>query len=168
LYTPLVYRWGRQAGLQASDVADVVQEVFRSVATAIASFDQHHERKNFRGWLWTITRNKIRDHFRRVARSPAAVGGSTAYQKLQELADGLPEELPETPGDDGGVTRRALEAIREEFEDRTWQAFWQATVDGRPTAEIAATLGMTAKAIRQAKYRVLRRLRIELEGLVDE
>jgi RNA polymerase sigma-70 factor (ECF subfamily) len=168
LYTPLVYRWARQAGLQANDAADVVQEVFRSVATAIADFDRTRANTNFRGWLWTITRNKVRDHFRWLAKQPTAAGGSTAYRQWQQLAEALPEELPQTPEDDGGVARRAIEMIRVEFEQRTWQAFWQSAVDGRPTDEIAAELGMTTKAVRQAKYRVLHRLRLELEGLLDE
>ncbi|MFH1922159.1 MAG: sigma factor [Planctomycetota bacterium] len=38
LYGPAVYRWARQAGLQASDAADVVQEVFTNVAADIATF----------------------------------------------------------------------------------------------------------------------------------
>ena len=36
----------------------------------------------------------------------------------------------------------------------------------RPSAEIAAELGLSTAAVRQAKYRVLRRLRTEVEGLL--
>ncbi|MCU0875352.1 MAG: transcriptional regulator KorA [Pirellulaceae bacterium] len=57
--------------------------------------------------------------------------------------------------------------IRAEFEDRIWAAFWNDTVDGRTAAEIAADLGMSKEAVWQAKYRVLRRLRAELAGLLD-
>lgn len=52
--------------------------------------------------------------------------------------------------------------VRSEFEDRTWQAFWRVAVEGHATAEVAADLGITANAVRQAKSRVLRRLRQEL------
>src|SRR5581483_11963710 len=38
LYSPLVYRWCRQAGLQQADAADVGQEVFRAVAQRIGEF----------------------------------------------------------------------------------------------------------------------------------
>jgi len=65
------------------------------------------------------------------------------------------------------VIRRALELLREEFEERTWQAFWRMAVLGQTAAEIARDLGMTKHTVRQAKYRVMRRLKLELEGLAD-
>ena len=38
LYTPIVYGWLRSAHLSEEDAADVVQEVFRSVAGSIETF----------------------------------------------------------------------------------------------------------------------------------
>jgi RNA polymerase sigma factor (sigma-70 family) len=61
LYAPLVYRQARRAGFQDADAADVAQEVFRSVAAAIKQFDYDARRGEFRGWLYRITQNKIRD-----------------------------------------------------------------------------------------------------------
>ena len=59
---------------------------------------------------------------------------------------------------------RVLELVRAEFEDRTWQAFWQTAVEERPTREVADGLGMSPTAVRIAKSRVRRRLR---EALAD-
>jgi RNA polymerase sigma-70 factor (ECF subfamily) len=53
-----------------------------------------------------------------------------------------------------------LETIRNEFEGNTWQAFWRTTVENQATSHIADDLGMTRQAVRQARYRVPRRLRI--------
>ena len=75
LYAPLVYHWCRRSALSPEDAADVFQEVFRSVAEHIAGFRRDRAGATFRGWLRTITRNKINDHFRRSqgrARRPAA------------------------------------------------------------------------------------------------
>ena len=63
--------------------------------------------------------------------------------------------------------RRALDLVRPEFTEKTWQAFWRSVIDGHDTADIASDLGMTANAARLAKLRVLRRLRQELDGLVE-
>ena len=63
LYGPLVFYWCRRSQLQQADAADVVQNVFTAVAGAIAGYERRAD-GNFRGWLWTITRNKINDHFR--------------------------------------------------------------------------------------------------------
>src|SRR4051812_19850568 len=66
LYSPLVYSWCRRAGLNTEDTADLTQEVFRSVAGHVGSFRRDRPGDTFRGWLWTITRNKLRDFFRRM------------------------------------------------------------------------------------------------------
>jgi RNA polymerase sigma-70 factor (ECF subfamily) len=65
------------------------------------------------------------------------------------------------------LLHRALESIRPEFEERTWRAFWQMTVEGRSAAEVGAELSLAANAVHQAKFRVLRRLRQEMAGLVE-
>ena len=64
-----------------------------------------------------------------------------------------------------GLFARVLRLIREEFEPRTWQAFWQTAVAGRDTADVGADLSMSPGAVRVAKARVLRRLREELGDL---
>ena len=76
LYGPTVYRWCRQCGWAADDAADVCQEVFGSVASNVGRFRREQPGDSFRGWLWTITRNKAQDHFRRRAGEPNVQGGS--------------------------------------------------------------------------------------------
>src|SRR6516165_9836782 len=61
LYAPLVYHWCQRAKLPPQDAADVFQEVFRSVAEHVVSFRRDRAGDSFRGWLHTITRNKIND-----------------------------------------------------------------------------------------------------------
>ena len=61
----------------------------------------------------------------------------------------------------------ALKVMRAEFETTTWQACWEFVVSGRPAAEVAKELGLSVAVVYSAKYRVLRRLRQELEGLLD-
>ena len=66
-----------------------------------------------------------------------------------------------------GVSRRALDLIRSEFESRTWEAFWGVAVGRGKPADVAADLGMTVAAVYMAKSRVLRRLREEFTELLD-
>lgn len=165
LYGPLVYLWSRQSHLQPDDAGDVVQEVFAAVAGGLKSFRRQRPEDSFRGWLWTITRNKIRDHFRHRQGQARAQGGTDAQEQLLQVAD-----VPEPSSDDcsgagSQVIGRATELIRGQFEDRTWQAFWRTAIDGRKAAEVADELGMTLRAVYQAKYRVLHRIRQELADL---
>lgn len=161
LYVPLVFSWCRRSGMQAQDSADVVQEVFRAVIRGIAGFQYTRPNDTFRGWLRTIARNKIRDHFRDRADQPVAMGGSDAHQRFMEVAEAQSAVSPES-GPLVDLVHRALKFIRAEFEDHTWQAFWLAAVGQQSSAEVARQLGMTPGAVRQAKYKVLRRLRQEL------
>jgi len=159
LYVPLVYSWCRRSDMQAEDAADVVQEVFQAVLRGIAGFRHDRPGDTFRGWLRAIARNKIRDHFGRQAGQPAAYGGTDAKRRLTEVAE---EEISAQPGPLGRLCRRALELIRAEFEDRTWQAFWLATIDQWSSTDVARQLGISSSSVRQAKCRVLRRLRQEM------
>ncbi len=61
------------------------------------------------------------------------------------------------------LSHRALELVRGEFEDRTWQAFWRITAEDQPPAAVAEELKMTLAAVYKAKSRVLCRLRQELD-----
>jgi RNA polymerase sigma-70 factor (ECF subfamily) len=65
------------------------------------------------------------------------------------------------------LTRRALEIMQDEFQPATWKACWETVVGGRSAAEVAKDLGLTVNAVYLAKSRVLRRLREELDGLLD-
>jgi RNA polymerase sigma-70 factor, ECF subfamily len=164
LYGPLVYHWCRRSGFQAADAADVVQEVFCSVANGISDFQKERPSDTFRGWLWTITRNKVRDRCRGQVRRAEAVGGTDAQLRLEQIHD--PWSDSSIDADDSREIRslfgRALRFVRAEFENRTWEAFWMTTVNGRTTADVSAELGVSMDVVRQAKSRVLRRLRDEL------
>jgi DNA-directed RNA polymerase specialized sigma subunit, sigma24 homolog len=125
----------------------------------------------------TIARNKTLDHFQRKNREPAAIGGTEASMRLQEIRD--PEANPDALESDvallgvnstddlvfNDVLLRALESIRPEFHERTWQAFWKVVIDGRTAADVAADLAMKPGTVRVSKSRVLLRLRRELGDL---
>jgi len=91
LYGPLVYGWCRQMGLQSQDAADVVQEVYRVVATRISDF-RRERTASFRSWLKTITRNKVLDIWRRSQREPPGAGRTEAQMRMAQMAEPDPEE----------------------------------------------------------------------------
>ena len=143
----------------------MVQEVFQAVHRGLPGFRRRQPGDTFRGWLRTIAKNKIRDHFRARAHLPMAIGGTDAQLRFLDLAA---EESQGAEGFDAfaALVHRALSHVEAEFERRTWKAFWLSAVGQKSATEVAERLGMTAGAVRQAKYKVLRRLRQEL-GDVD-
>jgi RNA polymerase sigma-70 factor (ECF subfamily) len=165
LYRPLVLFWCGRAGVHGADAEDVTQEVFAAAAAGLADFHRDRPGDTFRGWLRGITRNKVLLHFRRGRRHPVAEGGTEAWDRLQEVADPLAGEDSLDVLDD--LYRRTLELVRGEFADQTWQAFWLTVVEGRSPAALGPDLHMTPAAIRQAKSRVLRRLKQEMGDLLE-
>jgi RNA polymerase sigma-70 factor (ECF subfamily) len=167
LYRPLVLFWCGRGGLGAEDAEDVTQDVFAAVAGHLDDFRRDRPGDTFRGWLRVITRNQVLMHRRRSQGKPRGEGGSQALHDLNELADPLPGPDDEEREQLGQVYRRALELVRPEFEERTWRAFWRTVIDSQATAAVAAELGMTVAGVRQAKSRVLRRLKQEAGDLID-
>jgi RNA polymerase sigma-70 factor (ECF subfamily) len=167
LYGPLVRHWCDRGGVRGADCDDVTQDVFRAAALGMEAFRRDRPGDSFRGWLRGISRNMVLQHFRRDGRQPRAAGGTDAHFLLQAVAesDGAGDDDPVEELD--GLRRRALDLVRCEFEDRTWQAFWRTVVDSRSPADVAIDLGVSPAAVRMAKSRVLRRLKEAFGDLVQ-
>ncbi len=152
-------------GLPLQDTPDVVQEVFRSVFAGLDDFRGDHK-GSFRAWLRGITRHRVLDQLRRDKGVPEVAGGTAAQQRFQEIPE---EDDPTTThaavDPAHSLWHRALELVKGEFEIATWQAFWRVAVDGEAPADVAEDMAMTRHAVYQAKSRVMRRLRQELNGL---
>ncbi len=157
LYGREIHHWCRLAGLRAHDAEDVTQEVFRSVSVHLADFRRERPGDSFRGWLWTITQNKIRDHWRHMVRQPEAAGGTDAQLRIGQVPSSGWDEASSSVAAMGGpapdLVRRALDCIRSTFEERTWRAFWEVVVQERPVAEVAKELGMSPNAVYIARSR---------------
>jgi RNA polymerase sigma-70 factor (ECF subfamily) len=137
------------------------------VATHLDKFHSDRPGDSFRGWLWTIACHKVQDHFRSRKDQPDGRGGNSAEERLSRIPDRLPFLGDADPqvDEDVALARQVMALIRPEVEDRTWRAFWRLAVDGQSGSDVAAELGMSLRAVYQAKYRVLQRARQELNGL---
>ncbi|MBC8352708.1 MAG: sigma-70 family RNA polymerase sigma factor [Planctomycetes bacterium] len=169
LYGPVVYRRGLLAHFDDQTAKDVVQEVFTAVARSIGGFERQSQKGSFRAWLRTITDNKIRDVIRRRVSEPQGTGGTVAQTLLVEMSRPTTGDTSGFSDDDEKtlLIRQALARIKGEFKDHNWQAFWRMAVDGQTSEEVATELGLKAAAVRQAKVRILRRLKHELGELFD-
>jgi RNA polymerase sigma-70 factor, ECF subfamily len=162
LYTPLLYFWACRMGLQASDAADLVQEVFALLVQKLPDFN-YDQQRSFRSWLRTTTVNKWCDHLRRRATALKGAGPQGLENvALPDVAEAIWENEYRQH-----VVGQALEFMQSEFQISTWRAFWGVVVEGKAAALVGQELGLSPDAVYASKARVLRRLREELAGLLD-
>jgi RNA polymerase sigma-70 factor, ECF subfamily len=162
LYTPLIWSWARRVGLQEPDAADLVQDVFVTLLQVMPTFT-YDRNQSFRRWLQTVTLNK----WRKARKRPA---NRLAGEQLER-----PEDVPANDGLEQfweeeyrrHVVGQAIRLMQTDFGESTWKACLEVVVSQRRAAEVAAELGLTVKAVYEAKFRVLNRLRRDLGGLLD-
>lgn len=158
IYRPLVYRLAVAKGLQHADAEDVAQQVFESVARAVDRWQPDEGRARFRTWLTTIARHAILNALSR--RAPDRASGDTAERDL--LADHAAATadsellLAESRRE---IFQWAARRVRDEFEPRTWDAFWLTAIEGIEVSEASAATGKSPGAIYAARSRVMKRLK---------
>jgi RNA polymerase sigma-70 factor (ECF subfamily) len=169
IYGAFIYARCRRCGVLPQDAADLVQNVLKRVHKSISELRRDKPGQGLRPWLRTITRNVINDHFRSVQQDRDAFGNSPFPQILDQLAASQDDDHSR---DSAGspelvlLIRSAVETIRIDYEVKTWDAFWRTAVELQPTADVALDLGIAQGTVRQARYKILKRLREELQGLL--
>src|SRR5438874_9068543 len=137
LYAPVIYGFARKRGLQDADAADLMQEVLRSVASTMHRLDYDPGRGTFRGWLFTITRNKVFNFLDGRSRRVQGSGDSRVQQRLEQHADGV-QSADWEADHQRALAARAMERVKGEFQAATWEAFLQTAVEGRTPAQVAS------------------------------
>ena len=155
LYRPAIVALARRRGLSTADADDVAQEVCRSVAEAVGTFEPGlglPGQARFSTWLATIADRKTIDALRRARVRPASGHAFDAVASRDTDSRLLRFE----------VRRRLFLAaaadIQNEMSPTAWESFWRTAIDGAPAERVAKTLGMTAGAVYAAKARTMRKL----------
>jgi RNA polymerase sigma-70 factor (ECF subfamily) len=167
LYRPLLHNWVVRAGVPASDVDDLVQEVLVVVVREITEFERQRQGA-FRAWLRVILTHRVRDYLRGQKYQPNAPGGSDFLRRLDELES--PESALSKLWDrehDRHVAASLMQRVQGDFDLPTWQAFQRHALEGESAAQVAEELDLSLNSVLLAKSRVLKRMRQELAGLVE-
>ena len=124
---------------------------------------------DFRAWLFTVVRNKLRNLVAAQTRPGRGTGDTDAQRRLQDLPA---REEDQTAWWEQEYERRVLawaaEQARGSFSESTWQAFWQTAVGGQTGPQVARQLGMSVAAVYLAKGRVMTRLKEIIRATLDE
>jgi len=167
IYSPIVFGFCRNQGLQEADAADVCQEVMRAVARSMEKFEYDRQRGKFRNWLLTVTRSKLSNFFSSRQRQHEPHGSTS----IQDLMDREPTPAEQSNWDTeyhGRLFHWAAEQVRPTIQEATWQAFWRTTIGEEEAAKVAAELKLSVGAVYVAKSRVLARLKEKIQSVDEE
>jgi len=140
----------------------------RAVAGAAGKLAYDPKRGSFRGWLFTVVRNKMRNFLAAPARKVRGTGDSEVRNLLAELPARQVEQQEQWDREyEQRLFAWAAGQIRGGFETKTWQAFWQTAVEGKNPQQAAEDLQLSVGAVYIAKSRVLSRLRQQIQELQE-
>jgi RNA polymerase sigma-70 factor (ECF subfamily) len=166
IYQPLIHSWLRRVPGLGAEADDLAQDVLVVLVRELPSFERRRD-GSFRCWLRQITLNRIRA-FRKARQKRPVAGGDAADDLLAQLEDPTSDLVRQWDRDhDRHVFDRLLAVVQPDFGPETWDAFTRFALDGQPAAVVAEMLGMSASAVMQAKFRILKRLRQEAGELLD-
>ncbi len=168
LYAPLLKAWLRRYDVQDSDADDLVQEVLLAVSKDLDKFNHCGQPGAFRGWLRAILVNRLRNFWRARDRRPHARDSSDLDSRLNQLDDPA-SELSQiwNREHDQYVLGQLLALVEPHFAPNTWKAFHRVALVGCRADVVAQELEISLNAVFVAKSRVLSRLRLEAEGLIE-
>ena len=148
----------QQKGMQDADADDVAQQILVSVARAVEKREHDPQRAKFRTWLNRVAHNAIINALTR-GKPDRGSGGSVLLHALND------QETPTGPASDllrlehqREVFRWAARQVRQEFQQDTWEAFWQTAIEERSVEDVANELEKNPGAIYAARSRIIRRI----------
>lgn len=167
IYRPFIEKVVRGYPSLASHADDVAQEVMLVLMRELPVF-QRQRTGSFRSWLRNVTVNQLRIVIRKN-RFERTRGALELEQQIEALADPLSEAAKKWDEEhDRAVLQRVIEVVRPTVNHKSWQAFERYALADESPADVAAELEMSLNSVLLAKSRILRRLRDEARGLVDD
>ncbi|GAB5402597.1 MAG: sigma-70 family RNA polymerase sigma factor [Aureliella sp.] len=162
IYEPFIYRQARSCGLQDADAREVIQDVLVAVSKASSGFQCDSERGRFRTWLYAIGRNVCLQHLEKLRRHSVQHVDRVDVAADSEPSAALRQALRKR------VFLYVAAQVRNEFQTKTWQAFWQTAVENQPVALAAKSLAMSVGSVYIARSRVMARMRVRVQELTED
>ncbi len=163
-YQGYIHRLARRMGVKHHDAEETVQDVCLSAWKALPTFAYDPGKGRFRGWLWQVTANQVRERWRKRKRE---------VQLVQDENDSM-NDIPDTDAPSvaqwaeeewrAHVATVAWRNVRGEFEERTQQVFEQLS-KGIDPETVATQLGLASSSVYVYKKRVQGRMREEVMRL---
>lgn len=149
-YVTPIYRYLYSRLGNVADAEDLTAQVFTE---ALEGLHHYRERGNFAGWLFTIARHKVSDHYRRQRpHVPLNEALDSPTESVDPLAHVVQEEA-----------LRRLAVLVAQLDEKQQELLRLRFAGGLTHGEIGRIVGRSEAAIKMAVHRLLRRLEAEWE-----
>ena len=152
-----------------SQADDVTQEVMLVLMRELPVF-QRQRIGSFRSWLRQITVNQLRIAARKSKKFTSTGSHDEGIvDQVELLAD--PASIASKKWDEEYervVFLRLIDLVKPNVAEKMWQAFERYALQDQLPAKVAEDLGMSLNSVLLAKSRVLKQLRNEAKGLLDD
>lgn len=162
-----IVRFAQRLGLAEPDAEEVAQETLAAFASAYRQKQYDRSKGRLSHWLFGIAHRQALSARRSNARRHALTFQPDGDSYLESVPDGQAADRLWEEEWEQAVLELCLHRVRQEVEPMTMRAF-EAVMGERTPAEAAREMGIPVKAVYNAKYTVLKRLRelrTELEAL---
>ena len=170
-YWELIFSVARRAGLSEADSQDIVQETIIKVHKSLDRFQYNRERGSFKGWLRTITRSRLTEHFKKQQRQPQTQQPrEDEDDPLANLADPQGPELERIWSEEWSrsLIQRSLAFLKQQVSLKQYQIFKCHCIDEWTVKEVCDALNVNAAQVYMAKQRVGKIFAAKLERLKQE
>lgn len=150
VYRSLIRSFALRAGVAEADADEVADKVIESVIEKIGTYNS--EKATFRAWLFTITRNKVRDVLRntKIRHIETALGGAAVIRDEKEatLRRHWKKESAEY------FERLVLERVKNRVSQQQFIIYDSYVLNKWPVEEVARRLGINNNIVYLAGSRV--------------
>jgi RNA polymerase sigma-70 factor (ECF subfamily) len=177
-YWKMLYSVAKRSGLNDSEAQDVVQETIVAAAKQIPNFHYDPAIGSFKSWLMLIIRRRIIDFLRKQGnarqRQQVPIDPATATAGATDTM----ARIPDPAGDQINaiyeeewqqhILEIALQKVRQEVAYEQFQMFDCYALKGWAVEEVAQRLNVTVSAVYNAKYRISRLIKEEVQRLEEK
>ncbi len=158
-YTPIIYGWCRQIGLNHQDTEEITQQLMCRLVRALKNY-RYDENQKFRNWLFVCTRNVIFQFWKDQdkQKTEAKFDMATVAQS-QTLVEFLNESY------DREFENEARRRVRQKIGVRDWDLFLALTETTEDAAAVASRMNLSVDNVYKIKSRIVAALKSEVERL---
>ena len=150
-YASPVFRYLCSRTGNVQEAEDLTSQTFMAAMTSISQLQQD---ERFSSWLFSIARNKAMDHFRRRQKQPEIIADNPPLMAEQrDLAAGLIQS----------DRVNQLTPLLKELDEKDLDLLKLRFLGELTFEEMAATLHRSLNAVKKSYYRLLARLKSQLE-----